>query len=35
MKLAIVGTRSPSVSYQEWEKLLLSKVDKLEITEVV
>lgn len=26
MKLAIVGTRNPSVTYQEWEKLLLDKI---------
>lgn len=27
MKLAIVGTRNPSVTYQEWEKLLLDKIN--------
>lgn len=35
MKLAIVGTRNPGVSYQQWEELLLSKINKSEITEVV
>lgn len=35
MNLAIVGTRTPSVSYQQWEELLLSKVNKSEITQVV
>ena len=27
MKLAIVGTRNPGVTYQEWEKLLLDKIN--------
>lgn len=27
MKLAIVGTRNPGVTYQEWEKLLLNKIN--------
>lgn len=27
MKSAIVGTRNPSVTYQEWEKLLLDKIN--------
>lgn len=33
MKLGIVGSRNPGVSYQEWENLLLEKVDlsKVEI----
>ncbi len=35
MKLAIVGTRNPGVSYAEWEELLLSKVSKEEVTLVV
>ena len=25
-KLAIVGTRSPKLSYKEWEKLLLQEI---------
>ncbi len=28
MKLAIVGTRNPGVTYQEWEKLLLDKINQ-------
>jgi len=35
MKLAIVGTRNPGVSYAEWEELLLSKVNKFDVTMVV
>lgn len=31
MKLAIVGTRNPSVTYQEWEKLLLDKINPNDI----
>ena len=31
MKLAIVGTRNPGVTYQEWEKLLLDKINSDEI----
>ena len=27
MKLAIVGTRNPGETYQEWEKLLLDKIN--------
>lgn len=27
MKLAIVGTHNPSVTYQDWEKLLLDKIN--------
>lgn len=35
MKLAIVGTRNPGVSYQEWEKLLLEKINTDEIQMVI
>lgn len=35
MKLAIVGTRNPGVSYAEWEQLLLSRVSVEEISLVV
>lgn len=35
MKLAIVGTRNPSVSYSEWEQLMLSHVERSEITQVI
>lgn len=35
MKLAIVGTRNPGLSYREWEQLLLSKVSKEDISLVV
>ncbi len=35
MKLAIVGTRNPGVSYAEWEELLLSKVNKSDVMMVV
>lgn len=35
MKLAIVGTCNPGVSYAEWEELLLSKVNKSDVTMVV
>ena len=31
MKLAIVGTRNPGVTYQEWEKLLFDKINPHEI----
>ena len=31
MKLAIVGTRNPGVTYQEWEKLLLNQINPEEI----
>ncbi len=31
-KVAIVGTRTPSVSYSEWEKLLLAEIDVEEIS---
>lgn len=35
MKLAIVGTRNPGVTYQEWEKLLLDKINSDEIQMVI
>lgn len=35
MKLAIVGTRNPSVTYQEWEKLLLDKINPDEVQMVI
>lgn len=35
MKLAIVGTRNPGVSYKEWESLLLSKVETLDVSLIV
>lgn len=35
MKLAIVGTRNPGVTYQEWEKLLLDKINPDEIQVVI
>ena len=35
MKLAIVGTRNPSVTYQEWEKLLLDKINPNDIKLVI
>lgn len=34
-KVAIVGTRTPSISYAEWEKLLLTEVEVDEISLVV
>lgn len=35
MKLAIVGTRNPGVSYQEWESILISKINASEISLVI
>lgn len=35
MKLAIVGTRNPGVNYQEWEKLLLDKINPDEIQMII
>lgn len=35
MKLAIVGTRNPSVTYQEWEKLLLDKINPNDVKLVI
>jgi hypothetical protein len=35
MKLAIVGTRNPEVSYAEWEECLLSEITTSDVTMVV
>lgn len=35
MKLGIVGSRNPGVSYQEWEKLLLEKINLSEVELVI
>ena len=35
MKIAIVGTRNPGVSYQEWESILLSKINASEISLII
>lgn len=35
MKLAIVGTRNPGVSYAEWEQILLSKISIEEVEMIV
>ena len=35
MKLAIVGTRNPGVTYKEWEKLLLNKINPDEIQMII
>jgi predicted Rossmann fold nucleotide-binding protein DprA/Smf involved in DNA uptake len=35
MKLAIVGTRNPSISYGDFEKLLLEKIDLSDVTQIV
>lgn len=35
MKLAIVGTRNPGVSYQEWERIILSRVNVSEVSIIV
>ena len=35
MKVAIVGTRTPRVSYSEWEKLLLSELSPNDVSLVV
>ena len=35
MKMAIVGTRNPGVSYQEWESILLSKINASEALLIV
>lgn len=35
IKIAIVGTRNPGVSYAEWERLLLSQVSVEDISLVV
>ena len=34
-KLAIVGTRSPKLSYKEWEKLLLQEISPSDLTLIV
>ena len=34
-KLAIVGTRKPSLSYKEWEKILLQKVSPSDLSLIV
>ena len=35
MILAIVGTRNPCVTYKEWEKLLLNKINPDEIQMII
>lgn len=35
MKIAIVGTRNPGVSYQKWERILLSKFNPSEVSLIV
>lgn len=35
MRLAIVGTREPKISYFDWEKLLLSKINPSKVTRVI
>lgn len=35
MKLGIVGSRNPGVSYQEWENLLLAKIDPSKVEMVI
>ncbi|MDE6339036.1 MAG: DUF2493 domain-containing protein [Muribaculaceae bacterium] len=35
MKLGIVGSRNPGVSYPDWEKLLLAKIDLSEVEMVI
>lgn len=35
MKLGIVGSRTPGVTYDEWEKLLLEKIDPLKVELVI
>ncbi len=35
MKLGIVGSRNPGVSYQDWEKLLLEKIDVSKVEMVI
>jgi hypothetical protein len=35
MKLAIVGSRKPNISYSKFEELLLNKIDLNDITEIV
>ena len=35
MRLGIVGSRNPGVSYQEWENLLLAKIDLSKVEMVI
>ena len=35
MKIAIIGTRSPTISYEDWLSLLLSNVDMSTVTEII
>ena len=35
MKIAIVGTRNPGVSYQEWEKILITKINASKVSLIV
>ena len=35
MKIAIVGTRNPGVSYQEWERIMISKINVSEISLII
>lgn len=35
MKLGIVGSRNPGVSYQDWENLLLAKIDPSKVEMVI
>ncbi len=35
MRLGIVGSRNPGVSYQEWENLLLEKIDPSKVEMVI
>ena len=35
MKLGIVGSRNPGISYQDWENLLLAKIDPSKVELVI
>lgn len=35
MRLGIVGSRNPGIAYQEWEQLLLAKIDPSKVELVV
>lgn len=35
MRLGIVGSRNPGVSYQDWEKLILEKIDPSKVEMVI
>ena len=35
MKLAIVGTRSPKLSYKEWESLLLREISPCDVSLII